>query len=148
MLEILSRAPNRQAGQDAAYKYVLDSLARTVIRQDGTISETALQKWTNNRKGMLSQIPEIAQEVDDLLNQVRTRADTSKFLREDAKQLANTERDFNRSALAMFVGKEPEKSVAALLASDDPVGAVKELRGLIGGDRAADEGLRAAVLII
>ncbi len=160
MQEILTRAPDPQAGQDAAYNYVLDSLASTVLRGDGTVSETALQKWINNRKGMLSQIPEIASEVDDLLQQVRSRSDATRFARESGiekkgramlrleearRNKTLTDEELSKSALSMFAGKNPDKAVATMLSSDDPVSAVKEMRAAFGGDKAADEGLRTAV---
>jgi hypothetical protein len=145
MQEILTRSPDPQAGMDAAYNYVLDDLASSVLRPDGTISEPALQKWVNQRTGMLSQIPEIAQEVDGLLAEVRRNKGRINLLEGETKRAAADQRDFGKSALAVFVGKDPDKAVAGILGGNDPVGSVKELKTLFAGDKAAEQGLKAAV---
>ncbi len=145
MQHILTRSPDPQAGQKAAYDYVLDDLSKTVLRADGTIAERALQTWINQREGMLSQIPEIAKEVDDLLNQVRSNKGRIDLLEGETKRVEADAEDFGKSALSIFVGKDPDKAIAGVLGSNDPVGAVRELKSLFGAEKAANEGLKAAV---
>jgi hypothetical protein len=157
---ILEKAPNPAEGKAAARSYVLDSLSKSVIGGNGKITETSLQTWINNRRGMLSQMPELADEVNGLLKDVRSRGAETMATAEGGKQSVNrmrselenaksdlrrTEDDINKSALSLYVGRDPEKAAAAALSGGDPVAQIKELRTAFTGNKPAEEGFRAAV---
>lgn len=155
---ILAASPAGAEGQAAARRYVLSDLAK-LVGADGRINETSLQKWINNRQGMLSQIPDINTEVNNLLRDVRTGASGTAAtkaggqqsvsriqgdLAEARKLLAKTKSDVDQSALSIYLGKDPQHAVAAVFNSGDPVGKIKELRAAFAGDAAAEKGFRAA----
>lgn len=156
---ILAQAPDPAAGQAAARRFVLDSLSKSVVQADGTISEAALQKWINNRQGMLSQVPELADEVSGLLARARSAKAETGAVREGGKNaverlegevkaaragLKQTDDEINRSALSLYIGNSPENAIKRVMSSGDPVKAIKELKAAFAGDAAAEEGFKAA----
>lgn len=145
---IIAQTPDPKAAKASARAYVLDSLSKTVIGADGKISETGLQKWVNNRKGMLDQMPELSAEVDGLLKDVRSGSAKSSTMKAELEKargaLKQSEDEVNRSALSLYVGRDPDKAAAAMLSSGDPVAAIKEVKAALKGDKAAEEGLKAA----
>lgn len=147
--EIMALAPDPKAAGEAAKRYVMDNLAKTVIDPTtGKVSETRLQRWINNRQGMLSQSPEIKVEVDNLLKEVRAKSGKTSAFKSEVelarKNLKATDDEINASALSFYVGNNPENAVKEILNSGDPVKAVKELRAVWGGDKVADAGFRSA----
>lgn len=146
---IIAKTPDPAAAKGAARAYVLDSLSKSVIGPDGKVSETGLQKWVNQRSGMLDQMPELRGEVDQLLKDTRSgSAKTSAMKAELEKAVAGkkaTEDEINRSALSLYTGRNPTKAAAAMLSSGDPVASIKEVKAAIKGDKAAEEGLKAAI---
>ncbi len=158
MQRILAASPAGPEGADAARRYVLSDLAK-LVGADGRIPETSLQKWINNRQGMLSQIPDLNAEVTKLLSDVRSgaantaktktggQAATSRMQQEVVaakRALAQTESDVSKSALSVYLGKNPENAVASVFSSGDPVAKIKELKTAFAGDTAAEQGFRAA----
>jgi len=145
---IIKETPDPKAAQQSARSYVLDSLSKSVIGADGKISETGLQRWVNQRKGMLDQMPELSAEVDGLLKDVRSGSAKSSAMKTELEKargaLKQTEEEVNRSALSLYVGRDPDKAAAAMLSSGDPVAAIKEVKAAMQGDKAAEEGLKAA----
>jgi hypothetical protein len=147
--EIMATTPDPKQAKESARRYVMDNLSKTVIDPTtGKVSETRLQKWINNRQGMLSQSPEIKTEVDNLLKEVRAKSGKTSTMRGELetarKNLKATDDEINASALSFYVGNNPENAVKEILNSGDPVKAVKEIRSTFGGDKAADAGFRSA----
>jgi hypothetical protein len=108
---------------------------------------------------MLSQTPDLQNEISTLLRDVRSGAAntrttkaggqgaTSKIqadLAEAKKLLSQTKSEVNNSALSIYLGKDPEHAIAAVFSSSDPVSKIKELRTAFAGDAAAEKGFRAA----
>lgn len=147
--EAISRGtPEAQkASREAIKNYFLADLKNTV--RDGKVSETRLAAYISNNAATLDAYPDFKKEVTGLLNDVRGRGTRSSQLRSELETAeagkVQTERDIAKSGFAIFAGREPEKAVARLFTSDDPVGAVKQLRGKFAGNKEADAGLRAAV---
>lgn len=146
--KIMEIAPNPDAARDAARRYVLADLAK-VIGPDGAIHPMRLNRWLAARSGMLREQPDIGMEVLRLRNEVGTAAERTSRLGGELKALVKNaemqQRDFDKSALALFIDADPKRAVADLLRSRDPVARVAELRRQISGNAPAEAGLKAAV---
>lgn len=147
---ILSSSPSKAKGEKAARDFIMADLAKNGgIGPDGRIVERQLQSWMNERQGMLSQMPDIKKEIDTLLDDVRGKAQASSALKAEvqaaAKNAKLTEQQIQKSALSLLIDRDPDKAVAAVLSSKDPLGAAKELSGRLRGNKAAQEGWKAAV---
>ena len=146
--DILEQSPNPQAGQAAARQYVLADLAK-VIDGAGKVSETRLQQWINNRAGMLAEFPALQDEVTGLLRQVRSHAATGNRLKDElertARSTARTQKDIDKSALALVADSDPQNAVRGVLNAKDPVAAAQEIESLVRGNAAAKRGWKAAV---
>lgn len=145
---ILAAAPNPPAGADAARRFVLDDLARTV-GADGKVSETSLRKWINARSGMLSQIPAIDKEVRGLLQEASGRSAKTGAMKLELERasagLKRTEKEIDQSALSLLIDADPRNAAASVMRSSDPVAAATELQATFAGNKAAERGWRAAV---
>lgn len=137
----------QKASHEAITNYFLADLQNVV--RGGRVDENKLQRWININKSTLDAYPDFKKEVTDLLQNVRGRGQRNSQLEAEVTAAAAnrqaTERELNKSAFAMFAGREPDKAVAALFSSDDPTSMVKQFRARFAGDREAEAGLRAAV---
>lgn len=145
---ILAAAPSPEAGADAARRYVMADLAKTV-GANGKVSETSLRRWINSRTGMLSQMPELDAEVQQLLGNVTGRSAKANAMRDELERTVaarkRTENEINQSTLSILIDADPRRAAAQVLASRDPVAAVRELKKAFAGNVPAEKGWRAAV---
>jgi hypothetical protein len=146
---IIAKSPDPAAGMAAAYDYAVADAVRSGIIRKGTVSETALAKFVANREGMLSQLPEVKAQFDDLLDRVRAGTAGASRLAADldraSQNLKMTEQQINSGALKLIAGSEPRKAVQSVFAQPDSVAAMREATQAFAGDPAAAAGWKAAV---
>lgn len=146
---ILESSPSKAEGQKAARDYVMADLASSgAVRADGRVSEITLQTWLNKREGMLGQMPEVRDELQALLKDVRGKGQASAALKAEVRKAADqaklTDKSIQKSALSLLIDRDPDRAVASVLASKDPLGAARELNKRFAGNKAAQEGWKAA----
>lgn len=152
---ILQVAANPAEARDAARRYVLAGMART-IGNDGNVSIPALKAWRSNNSAMLDGVPWIKDEVDGLVRDLvngrsRQNAMAGELRRLDGdlraaeRDAIDTERRINRSALAVFLDASPDNAVRGVFGSRDPEAAMSQVVAQLGNRKEAVAGLKRAV---
>lgn len=130
--------------------YLLSDLAESGIvdPKTGALRPDALQKWRTERWGdVLDRVPDFRDEVDDLINRVRSGTDTRTKLGDELRKAEQGLNEVmrNKGALRLVLGKDPENAVQSIFSSGDPEREVEQLLQTIGGNQRARDGLKAAI---
>lgn len=148
---IIEIAPSPDAGIAAVREYVLaDAVSKGVVNPTtGRINENQLAAFMNARTGMFDQFPEIKQQFDALLGNVRAgREELSELTAEldDAYRASElTEQQINKGVLSVIADSEPRKAVQAVFAKPDSVAAMRDAMMAFKDNPAAAAGWKAAV---
>jgi hypothetical protein len=138
-------------GQSAAKDYLMADLAeRGAVSRDGTLDARKIETWARENANNLDVVPGLRAEVDDLLTRARkgqrVAATAGERVAAAEKNVKQTQRDIDKSALGKVLNADPDKAVHAVMS--DPLRSGKSLDELIkltDGDEAARNGLKAAV---
>jgi hypothetical protein len=148
LASIAARVTDPAKLKNAVRDYFAASAARTV-REDGTISATALRAWRDRNAAALSKWPDIRDEFNALARKAdSTDAKVSglaKAMREKQEAFNGTAKDVKEMALSPFLDQEPKKAVAAILNGKDPEVQMRAVLQRIGKDKAARDGLKDAL---
>lgn len=146
---ILSIAPNRADGIQAATNYLIaDAVGKGVIH-DGKISETALAAFMARREGALAALPEVRGAFENLLGEVRRgnaeRGGLAQALSRAERTAQLTDKEVSTGALSLLIDHEPRKAVEAVFANQNPPARMREIVKEVGANPAAKLGWKAAV---
>jgi hypothetical protein len=119
--------------------YAAFDLRRAAQRPDGSLNLTAYRRWMASHGEALSAFPELRQQFESAAAaQATVEARTA--------ERAAAMRDFETSATSHFLGTDPVKAVQSALASPDPRQTFADLARMTGGNPAARNGLRRAIV--
>lgn len=146
---ILEISPNGAEGVQAVRDYLIaDAVSKGLVRKNA-ISETLLARYMSQREGIFSQFPDIKTEFDGLLASARNSKSKGNALAAELRNAETaarlTDKQINTGVLGLLIDHAPDKAVAAVFASKDPSGRMKELITEFSGNKAAIDGWKAAV---
>ena len=110
-----------------------------IVRPDGTVDAAKLGVWQRNRAPTLAQFPGLAEQFANIEAAQRTLNEVTA-----AHKAAIDE--FNHSAAAHFLHADPVVAVRRALASPNPTETFTQLAQAVRGNRAAEDGLKRAVV--
>ena len=152
---ILSIAPNRAAGVDAAKRYLMADLA-SKISPTGKTNINVVRKWMQANEPALSQVSGLRKEFDqflnDLVNHRELESEIGRQLdvfKSDLKQAINdqriTEGEIRRNKLSLLIDKDPQSAVEGVMRSGDKAKAMKQIMNEFKDDPEATKAWQTAV---
>lgn len=133
---IVDLAGSPKEAQQGVRDYLFAQVAK--VATDGEkVSETRLNRWLAQNKGIIDQYPQVAQEMRDLQarvkeNKVQGSASEAQ-LAKAKKGLNMTEREIEQSGLGLMMGKDPQSAIEAVFKSGDAERSMASLVKQMGG---------------
>lgn len=128
---------NKQALDDLS-EYAAFDMRRNASR-NGEINQAALDKWTRDHQGALSQLPELRSK---LITASGAQRELDRLVAAKADQVDS----FERGAAGRFLTDDPLKAVGKVFASSNPPEAMSDLVDAVKDSPAAREGLKRSVV--
>lgn len=146
---VIESIPDPAAAAKASRDYLIADMAKQGVTSDGKLNTQQLKAWRDSWGPVLDAVPGVRDEVNALVDRAaRGSASAKQFeaeLNAAQKNLKLTQAQINDGALGLVLGKEPQKAVAAVFASGNPVQSMKEIAATVSGNKAAADGLKKAV---
>ena len=132
-----------------ARTWLFDKLARTSVVKDGAIDPDRLTRWRNVNAEVINAIPEMTGEINTMIRDARRGVGLSEQYAAEARtaeaNLKNVQKDIASGPLGMVAGKDPQRAIGAVLASDNPVANMRALRQEIGNNPESLTSLQGAL---
>jgi hypothetical protein len=136
-----------QAVTAAQRKLLLGQAAAAV--QGNKINPQAIRAWRDDNSAVLSTIPGLKQEADELVRAAVNGKDKENALaneiRNTRKGIKATEDDLKKSRLSLLLDSTPENAVGAVFSDKNAPEAMRRVVKRLGQNKEAIEGWRAAV---
>lgn len=117
---------------------LVGDLRRTATKADGTLDTSKFQSWQMRRAPALRALPELQQSLG-------TAAQAQDAVDAVAAAARRESLGYQRGAARYFLNAEPMQAAQSALNGRNPVGDLRELSRLVGGDADAKAGLQRAV---
>lgn len=148
---MITAAKSPAEGQKAVGDYLRSDFASAAMNPDGTVNPRRAAAWMNHNADVLGQFPQSQREITDIATRARQGVaqseKTQAALKAAKDTLGQTEMDFERSAAATLLKKDP-RDVASEIFSGSSYGSEKtldDITKLVKGDPQAERGWKAAV---
>lgn len=138
-----AKAFNRTLGKNAKARQALQEsavqdFAAVSVNPDGTFNRANAGRWVAQHREALNQFPEIKQRVFKILK----KGEVSSEIKDKLNQ---TVQSFERSSARFFLDAEPDKAVAGIFRSKNPVAELTDAVNKVGRSKEAIRGLRRAI---
>lgn len=121
------------------YRYATDSFRDYVIK-DGKVNVSKYDKWINDHKAALDELPELRQQFS-------TASKAQQFVEQKFGDLQRTQADIEKGALKYFLEADPEVAIAKMLSGQDAIKRTKATADYLRrNDKDAVLGLRRGVI--
>lgn len=132
-----------------ARTWLFDKLARTNVIKDGAIDPDRLTRWRNVNAEVINAIPEMTGEINTMIRDARRGVGLSEQYAAEARtaeaNLKNVQKDIASGPLGMVAGKDPQRAIGAIFASDNPVANMRALRQQVGNNPESLKSLHGAL---
>lgn len=150
LTRMLDGSPSQEAGHTAVRDYLRSDFAMSAMNPNGTVNPQRAAAWARNNADVLAQFPQARGEVDGIIAQARRgerlSAESKAALEQAKTKQGATESEISRSVAGTLLREDPRDVASKLL--NGGYGAEKkvdEINKLLGGDKQARSGWKAAV---
>lgn len=138
---------NEEATAADARTWLFDRLASTGVAKNGAIDAAQITKWRNANSDLLSKVPGLKAEVDDMVTQARRgevlSEQAASGLRQAGERLRGVEGANSKSILGKINGEAPDKAIGRVFGGRNPEADMDELVKTVGRAGQKQEGMKS-----